>query len=215
MWCVAELDEEYIERMEDILALYERDYNEDEPVVCFDEKPVQLLQDMREAEQSPEKIKKRDHQYKRKGTANIFCGVEPLTGCYYNYVTENKKGAAFAKVINRLASKYPDANTIHLVLDNYSTHTKKSLTDFYGQEKGGVIWEKFTIHYTPKNASWLDQAEIAIGLYSKQCLGKSRVPDIDTLRERTRAWNKAINKKALKIQWGFTVDKAKEVFKYE
>lgn len=214
MWCVAALDDEYIERMEEILSLYEKDYNEREPVVCFDEKPVQLLEDIRETNQSAKKIKKRDHHYRRKGTANVFCGVEPLQGRYYNYVTENKKGSEFAKIVKRLTSLYPDAETIHLVMDNYSTHTKKPLIDFYGEEEGTEIWNRFTIHYTPKNASWLDQAEIAIGLYSKQCLGKDRIGDIKTLRQRTQAWNKAINKKKLKIQWGFTVAKAKEIFKY-
>lgn len=214
MWCVAELDDEYIERMEEILSLYQKDYNEGAPVVCLDEKPVQLLEDLREAKQSTKRIKKRDHHYRRKGTANVFCGVEPLQGRYYNYVTENKKSPEFAKVINRLSSLYTDAETIHLVVDNYSTHTKKAVTDFYGWEKGAEIWNRFTIHYTPKNASWLDQAEIAIGLYSKQCLGKDRIGTIDELRRRTRAWNKAINKKKLKIQWGFSVDKAREIFKY-
>ena len=214
MWCVAALDDEYIERMEEILSLYEKDYNEKEPVVCFDEKPVQLLEDIREVNHSAKKIKKRDHQYRRKGIANVFCGVEPLQGRYFNYVTENKKGPAFAKILKRLEFLYPDTETIHLVMDNYSTHTKKSLIDFYGEEEGTEIWNRFTIHYTPKNASWLDQAEIAIGLYSKQCLGKDRIGDIKILRQRTQAWNKAINKKKLKIQWGFTVAKAKEIFKY-
>ena len=214
MWCVGELDEDYIERMEDILSLYEKDYNSGEPVVCLDEKPVQLLEDLREAKQSAKSIKKRDHQYRRKGTANVFCGVEPLQGRYYNYVTENKKSPEFAKVLNRLAALYSNARTIHLVMDNYSTHTQKALTDFYGSVKGAELWKRFTVHYTPKNASWLDQAEIAIGLYTKQCLGKERIGEINTLRQRTRAWNKAINKKQLKIQWGFTVDRARELFKY-
>ena len=216
MWCVPELTDEYIERMEDILQLYDRDYDEKEPVLCLDEKPVQLLEDLRVPKESDKKdvVKKRDHQYKRKGTANVFCGVEPLAGRYFNHVTENKKGYEFAKEINKLVRAYTDANTIHLVMDNYCTHTKKALVDYYGEEKGNEFWNRFTIHYTPKNASWLDQAEIAIGLYSRQCLGKDRIADIDILKEKTRAWNKSINKKKLKINWGFTVEKAKEIFKY-
>ena len=137
-----------------------------------------------------------------------------LQGRYFNYVTENKKGPAFAKILKRLESLYPDTETIHLVMDNYSTHTKKSLIGFYGEEEGTEIWNRFTIHYTPKNASWLDQAEIAIGLYSKQCLGKNRIPDIETLKSKTKAWNKAINKKKVKINWGFTIEKARKIFNY-
>ena len=94
------------------------------------------------------------------------------------------------------------------------THALKSLTDFYGEEKGKVIWNKFEIHYTPKHASWLDQAEIEIGIYSRQCLGKSRVKDIDELRKRTKAWNKEVNKRRLKINWKFTTKEARKKFKY-
>jgi hypothetical protein len=216
MWCIPELNDQYIERMEDILALYDREYNNKEPVVCLDEKPVQLLENLRKPKNSTTypKIKKRDHQYRRKGTANVFCGVEPLSGCYFNFVTKNKKGPQFAKVMYKLSQKYLDVDTIHIVMDNYTTHTKKSLTDYYGTEKGNAIWNRFTVYYTPVNASWLDQAEIAIGLYSRQCLGKERIPDIETLRKKTKAWNKAINRKKVKINWGFTVEKARKKFDY-
>ena len=175
-----------------------------------------MLEDLRQPETAEKKnaLTKRDHQYKRKGTTNVFCAVEPLTGRYFNHVTINKEGPEFAKALNRIARAYPDADTIHLIMDNYSTHTKKSLTDYYGEGKGNEIWKQFTVHYTPKNASWIDQAEIATGLYSRQCLGKDRIPDIDTLRTKTKAWNKAINQKKAKINWGFKIADAKNVFKY-
>ena len=114
--------------MEDILSLYETDYDKKEPVICLDEKPIQLLDNLRKPKKSNsiDSIRKIDHQYKRKGTANVFCGVEPLTGRYFNRVTKNKKGPEFAKEINRLVRAYPNADTIHLVMDNYCTHTKKS-----------------------------------------------------------------------------------------
>lgn len=217
MWCVPELNDEYIERMEDILILYAIEYYKKEPVICLDEKPIQLLEDLRESKVSNRngiKIKKRDHQYKRKGTANTFVCVEPLAGRYYLNVTKNKKSFEFAKVMNKLSKKYKEADIIHIVMDNYCTHTKKALVGYYGEEKGTTIWNRFKVHYTPKNASWLDQAEIAIGLYSKQCLGKNRIPDIETLKSKTKAWNKAINKKKVKINWGFTVEKARKIFNY-
>lgn len=217
MWCVPELNDEYIERMEDILNLYGREYYDKEPVVCLDEKPIQLLEDLKKTRFSDRggiKIKRRDHQYKRKGTANTFCCVEPLAGKYHLYVTKNKKGFEFAKVMNRLSKKYKKADVIHIVMDNYCTHKINSLIEYYGVAKGTELWDRFEIHYTPKNASWLDQAEIAIGLYSKQCLGKNRIPNIEILREKTKAWNRAINKKKLKINWKFNVDKARETFNY-
>jgi transposase len=215
MWCIPELNEEFIERMEKILKTYEKPYNPKEPVICFDEKPVQLLLDYRKPLlMRPGTIKKNDSEYIRKGTANIFVTVEPKAGNHYLYVTKNKTGNEFAKVIKRLSEKYPNVKTIHLVMDNYSTHTLKSLTNAYGLYQGKRIWKKFTVHYTPKHASWLNQAEIGISMVSKQCLGKSRTGDFDELRKKVNAWQKTANKKKIKIHWQFTTKKAREKFKY-
>jgi hypothetical protein len=216
MWCIAEINAEYIERMEDVLNLYKKPYNPKKPVVCLDEKPAQLVEDAREPKSlKPGKLKKRDYEYVRKGTANVFCAVEPKAGNHFTYVTENRKGKEFAKILNRIAKHYSDATKIHLVMDNLRTHCKKSLTDFYGDEKGSVIWNRFKIHYTPKHASWLDQAEIEIGIYSRQCLGKSRIGSIDELRRKTNAWNKEVNRKKLKINWKFTTKDARAKFRYK
>ncbi len=194
MWCITELTPEFIERMEDVLDLYAKPYNLNEPVVCLDEKPVQLVKDARESiAGKPGSIKKRDYEYIRAGTANVFCAVEPKGGRHFTYVTKNRKGKEFAKVLNRIANHYPHVEKIHLVMDNLNTHSLKSLTDFYGEKKGNEIWNKFEIHFTPKHASWLDQAEIEIGIYSRQCLGKSRIDHIDELRKKTNAWNKFKN----------------------
>lgn len=215
MWCIPEITPEFIERMEDVLNLYEKAYDPFEPVICLDEKPVQLIKDARESIPfRPGKVKKRDYEYVRKGTANVFCIVEPKGGRHFTYVTRNRKGKEFAKVLKRLAHHYSHVDRIHLVMDNLGTHTKKSLTDFYGDEEGSDIWNKFKIHYTPKHASWLDQAEIEIGIYSRQCLGKSRIGSVDELRKRTNSWNKAVNKKKATISWNFTTKAAREKFKY-
>lgn len=216
MWCIPEMTPEFIERMEDVLNLYEKPYNSDEPVICLDEKPIQLLKDSRDIiPEKPGSIRKRDYEYIRAGTANVFCIVEPKGGRHFTYVTKNRKGKEFAKVLNRLAKHYTAAKRIHLVMDNLRTHSLKSLTDFYGMKQGTEIWNKFEIHFTPKHASWLDQAEIEIGIYSRQCLGKIRISNIDELRKRTNAWNKMVNKKKLKIKWEFTTKKAREKFQYQ
>jgi hypothetical protein len=202
--------------MEDVLNLYEKPFKPEEPVICLDEKPIQLVEDARKAKLlKPGKIKKRDYEYIRKGTANTFCIVEPKGGRHFSYVTENRKGKEFAKVLKRMANHYSDVDKIHLVMDNLRTHSKKSLTDFYGEDEGSGIWNRFEMHYTPKHASWLDQAEIEIGIYSRQCLGKSRIKNIEELRERTKAWNKEVNRKKLKINWKFTTKDAKAKFRYK
>jgi len=184
--------------------------------VCLDEKPVQLLEDARKSivADKPGAIFKRDYEYVRGGTANVFCAVEPKAGKHFTRVTKNRKGPAFAKMISRIAKAYPGRKTIHLVMDNLSTHGKKSLTNFYGEKRGDEIWDKFTPHYTPKHASWLDQAEIEIGIFSRQCLGKDRIGDIKILRTRASAWNRRMNRQRRKINWSFTVPDAREKFGY-
>ena len=216
MWCVPDLNEEYIERMEDVLEVYESDYNEKKPVVCIDEKPVALIGDKHDREQAkPGKVGLKDYEYSRNGSAKVFCAVGPLKGRYINRVTENRKGPEFAKFINDLSRKYSEAEKIILIMDNLNTHKIKSLVDYYGEEKAEIIWSRFEIHYTPKHASWLNQAEIAIGMYSRQCLGDGRVGTIESLRKNTKAWNKSVNKKETKIQWKFNREKAREKFDYD
>jgi len=122
MWCVAELDEEYIRRMEDVLALYEKPLSEEEPVVCIDEKPVVLHRDIRAPKPArPGHVARRDYEYKRYGTANVFCGVEPKAGRHFPKPTATRSAAEFADYLVEIVARYPEARTIHLVMDNLNT----------------------------------------------------------------------------------------------
>ena len=100
-------------------------------------------------------------------------------------------------------------------MDNLNIHGRKSLTDYFGEQKGGNIWDRLTVHYTPKHGSWLNQAEIELSLYSRQCLGKRRIPDLGKLQRETKAWNRRANQSRTKINWRFTRKKARKVFKYK
>jgi hypothetical protein len=216
MWCIAELDDEYIEKMEDVLAVYEKPLAVNEPVVCVDEKSVTLHKDVREPlPMKPGSVAKRDSEYKRCGTANVFCGVEPKAGMHFTKVTPNRSSPEFADFLKSIANRYPDAQTIHLVMDNLSSHTRKALVGRFGQEKGGFLWNRFTVHYTPTHGSWLNQAEIEIGLFSRQCLGRRRIGDEESLRTEARAWNRQVNRKRVKINWTFNRKKARKKFGYK
>ena len=216
MWCIPELTEEYINRMEDVLQIYERSYNSSRPVICLDEKPVALISNKHEMIPcSPGQVAKKDYEYTRGGSANVFCAVEPLRGKYFNKVTMDRKRQEFAKFLNDIKNSYTGVEKIILIMDNLNTHSEKSLIEQYGEEKGRVIWNCFEVHHTPKHASWLNQAEIAIGMYSRQCLGDGRVESFSNLREMTRDWNKSVNKKKTIIQWEFNRKKAREKFSYE
>ena len=213
MWCVAKLDKEYIQRMENVLALYEKPYDPNNPVVCIDEKPVQLLSEpYKTTPAKPGQIKHRDHEYKREGVVNVFCGVEPKTGKVIVRPTLNRKSNAFAKFFRSVIRKYKHAKKVHVVMDNLNTHKEKSLADAFGEKIGRKLWSRAVIHYTPKHASWLNQAEIAIGIYSRKCLGKDRIDSLATLKKRTRLWKKRDEK--ILINWKFTRKKARAKFNY-
>ncbi len=216
MWTVAELDEEYIARMEEVLGVYEKPLTEEEPVVCLDEKPVVLHQEVRPAvAMKPGRVARRDSEYKRCGTANVFCGVEPKAGRYFPQVTPNRSSPQFADYLLRIAQHYPKARTIHLVMDNLNSHTRKAVVERFGEKQGDWLWQRFTVHYTPKHGSWLNQAEIAISLFSRQCLGRRRIAHRDALQRETRAWSRRINRDRITIEWSFTRKKARHKFGYK
>ena len=201
--------------MEDVLAVYEKKYDRKEPVVCLDERPLVLHADVRAPEASrPGKVARRDGEYKRNGTANAFCAVEPKVGRHFTKITKTRKAWQFARMVAEIVRAYPRVRTIHLVMDNLNTHREKSLIKCFGDRRGRKLWAKLTPHYTPKHGSWLNQAEIEISMFSRQCLGKVRVPDLPAMKTRARAWNRRMNRDQVKIDWKFTRKKAREKFKY-
>jgi len=215
MWVVADLDEDYIAKMEDVLEVYERPYDQHEPVVCLDEKPITLHADVRPATPAtPGREARRDNEYERCGTANVFCAVEPKAGRHFSFPTPDRSGFEFARVMVNLALAYPEAKTIHLVMDNLNIHRRKALADAFGAEMATQVWERFAVHYTPTHGSWLNQAEIEIGMFSRQCLGKRRIPSLKILKAEARAWNRRVNRDRVQIAWKFDRKTARRKFGY-
>ena len=216
MWCVADLDEAYITNMEDVLALYEKPYDAKAPVVCLDEKPVSLHAEVRPSRPArPGHLAKRDNEYKRCGTANLFGIVEPKGGRHLTCATRDRSGRAFARRIHAVVAAYPRAHTIHLVMDNLNTHREKSLIDHFGPRAGRAVWRRLTVHYTPKHGSWLNQAEIELSLVSRQCLGRRRIAALRALQAETRAWTARANRRKTRINWLFTRRDARRKFGYK
>ena len=163
---------------------------------------------------APGQVAKRDSEYERCGTANVFCAVEPKAGQHYTRPTPDRCAAEFAQIMAELALNYPTVQTIHLVVDNLNIHCRKSLTDHYGEIPGTNLWNRFTVHYTPKHGSWLNQAEIEISLFARQCLGTRRLPTLARLKEEARAWNATVNEARTKIDWQFSRKDARRKFGY-
>ena len=215
MSCVADLTNEYLKKMEDVLEVYERPHNPAEPVVCLDEKPVSLHDDVRPARpMAPGKLRRPDNEYKRCGTANVFCAVEPKAGKHFTLATPNRSAPQLAQALAAIIASYPTAQTIHMIMDNLNIHGPKTLTDYFGKDKGKELWSRLTVHYTPKHGSWLNQAEIEISLFARQCLARRRIPTLAILQRESAAWNARANRECVKINWRFTRQKARQKFGY-
>ena len=216
MWCIADLTPAYVACMEDVLALYERPHIAAEPVVCLDEKPVSLHAEVRAPQPArPGQMAKRDNEYRRCGTANIFGVVEPKTGRHFTCATPTRSALAFARMVRTVVRAYPAARTIHLVLDTLNTHREKALTDAFGWREGQRLWRRLTIHYTPIHGSWLNQAEIELSLVSRQALGTNRIDRLATLQQQIRAWTARANRRKTTITWQFTRHDARRKFNYK
>lgn len=204
MWCIQEITPEYRKRMYDILGLYAEPYDAKRPVIGLDEKPKQLIEDSRNPiPMMKGKVKKQDYEYVRRGTANIFMAVEPKGGKRITQVTAHRTNKDFARFMRMLAKKYADAKCIRIVLDNLSTHKPKALHENLLPEQADEILRKTEFHYTPKHASWLNVAEIEIGIMDSQCTGR-RIKDGDMLEQEVKAWTTRRNKQRKKIDWTFT-----------
>jgi len=200
--------------MEHILDLYQQPYDPERPMVCFDEKSYQMLAHKR----APVPMKKgkatrQDYEYKRNGTRNLFLFVEPKAGYRHVLVTKRRTKQDFAYAMRYLVDVlYPVVVCIDVVMDNLNTHHYHSLVEFFGKQEADRIMDRLCFHFTPKHASWLNMAEIEIGVLSNQCLSR-RIADEWSLGAEIIAWEDARNKKKAKIRWNFTVSDARNVFK--
>jgi hypothetical protein len=209
MWCIGRLTAEYRERMYALCDLYARPYNPQQPVVCVDEKSKQLLATSRPTlEGKSGHLAKEDYEYKRRGTRNIFVAVEPKGGHREVAVTARRTKVDFVQFIcGLLNSVYATAQVLHLVVDNLNTHFRSSFEAVLGKEAAASVLGRIEFHYTPKHASWLNMAELEIGIMEKQCTGR-RIPDSVALANEIAVWQHCRNVEKSRINWTFTREKA-------
>lgn len=197
--------------MYDILDLYREPYNPKKPTIGLDEKPKQLIEDSKKSiPMKPGKPEKYDHEYIRRGNANIFVAIEFKAGRRTARVTYRRTKRDFAKFVKYLVDRvYPDAEILRLVVDNLNTHNETAFYETYDAEEAQRILSKIEFHYTPIHASWLNVAEIEIGVMDAECTGR-RIKDKKILSREVRAWTNRRNKQKKKINWRFTKQKADE-----
>jgi hypothetical protein len=191
--------------MYDVLELYARPYREHEPVICIDEKSKQLIRDSRSSlPMKPGAPAKHDYEYVRGGTCNVFVAVEPKAGRRMAEVTERRTKPDFVAFVRQLLERtYASARKVHLVLDNLNTHFRSCFEEVLGRSAARALLRRVEFHHTPKHASWLNMAEIEIGILDRQCLGR-RLRDYETTRREVRAWQRQRNAERRRIDWTFT-----------
>ena len=201
---------DFVAHMEDVLDLYAEPYDPQRPLVCFDETSTQLLADTRPPLRAqPGRPARQDYEYRREGTRNLFLACEPLAGWRHVAVTERRTKVDWAHVIKKLVDEdYPDRDRIVLVMDNLNTHKLSSLYEAFEPAEARRIAERLEIHYTPKHGSWLNMAEIEIGVLARQCLDR-RIANQDILRGEVNAWQNQRNRDVIRVDWRFTTEEAR------
>jgi transposase len=210
MWCIANVDGEYIARLEDVLDLYAEPHDPKRPVVCFDESPIQLIGEVRvPITPKPGKRYRYDSEYKRNGTANLFVIVDANRSWRKVVVTDRRANQDFALRMRDLADiDYPDADKVRVVMDNLSTHTAAALYQTFPGAEARRVLRRLEFHYTPKHASWLNMVEIEIGVMRRQCLD-CRIDSRTRLETKVRAWERRRTASGARIRWMFSTDQAR------
>jgi transposase len=210
MWCIPQIDADYVARMEDVLDLYAEAPDPKRPVVCFDESPIQLIGEVRQPILAkPGQIERYDCEYRRNGTANLFVFLDAHRSWRKVKVTARRAAEDFAACMRDLVDiHYPRAERIRLVLDNLSTHSAGALYQAFPADEARRVLRRLEFHYVPKHASWLNMVEIEIGVLARQCLDR-RIDSFARLVAETAAWEKRRNADRARVKWMFTTEKAR------
>ena len=205
MWCIGKLTTEYRQRMYGLLDLYALPLRPQEPVVCLDEKSKQLIEQSRVPLPMRAGMPRRqDYEYVRAGTCNLFVAVEPKGGRRTVLVTDRRAKVDFVAFVQDLLDHvYATARRVHLVMDNLNTHFRKCFEEVLGVKQAKALLRRVVFHYTPKHASWLNMAEIEIGILDRQCLDR-RLPNRDAIVAEVDAWQLRRNADQRGIAWSFT-----------
>ena len=201
--------------MEDVLEVYTQPYDPKRPQICMDETSKQLLSEV--CDPLPAKAGKPqriDYEYQREGVADLFMFFEPLVGKRYVQVTDQRTRKDWAYAMKTLADViYPQAEKLVIVMDNLNTHSPISFYQTFEPEEARRLTNRFEFHYTPKHGSWLNMAEIELGVLIRQCLSR-RIADKATLEREVDAWENDRNAKVVKVDWRFTTTDARIKLKH-
>jgi hypothetical protein len=208
-WCIGEINGEYLARLEEVLHLYAQPVDKSRPLVCFDEKPVQLLGDVVAPLPLQEgKLTCQDYEYERCGTASLLVAFAPQLGKRLVETSPQRTKADYCRFLQRVAEWFPHAAEIVLVQDNLNTHNTSSFYENLPPAAAFVLAQKFEMHYTPKKGSWLNIAELELSALARICLSR-RIGSVADLDREIQALVKERNKLKIKVQWQFSIPHAR------
>lgn len=199
---------EFVAKMEEVLDIYKRPYNEKIPVICMDESPKQLIEDVAIDVMKPGQETRVDYEYIRHGMVNVFMANEPLQGKRLVEVTQRKTKKDWAYFVKQISESYSNADRICLVMDNFKTHYASAFYECFEPEEARQLRERFDFIYTPKHGSWLNMAEIELNILTRQCLNR-HISDQTKVEREVKAWSQERNSKGSTINWQFTNEKAR------
>lgn len=195
--------------MERLLWLYALPYDQQYPVICFDERPCFLIGE--EVDPLPlqsGQVRKEHYAYDKNGSCALLAAIEPLTGKRLAQVRPQRTKKEYMLFCQALAAAWPKAKKIRLVQDNLNTHNASSFYEHLPAAEAFALAQRFEFHYTPKSASWLNMIEIEFSAVVRECL-KRRIPTIEQLEKEVLALVKERAKKKIKINWQFSIESAR------
>ena len=197
--------------MEEVLEVYARPYDARHPNICMDEQPIQLIKETRTPlAATANRPQRSDYEYERAGTASLFMFTEPLSGWRRVTARPRRTKVDWAlEVAELLEGRYADCEKITLVCDNLNTHTKGAFYEAFEPERARALVRRIEFCYTPKHGSWLNIAENELSAMTRQCLGKRRIGDIETLRAETKAWAVDVNDRQRGVDWQMKIGDAR------
>jgi hypothetical protein len=215
-WAIPpEADAEFAAHMEDVLDVYSQPYDADVPILCMDEQPVQLVEEVKTPIAATREHPKRiDYEYKRAGVANVFMFAEPLAAWRQVSVRTKKTKVDWALEMGQLMEgRYADCEKVIVVCDNLNTHTMGAFYEAFEPSRARAMVSRIEFHYTPKHGSWLNIAENELSCLTRQCVSGRRIGSEEELREQATAWHEDINATQRGVEWQMRIDDARTKLK--
>jgi len=196
MW-VTSHDDEFREKRDDVLRVY-YDTPPDEHIICVDEKTGMQALERRHPDLSmePGQPLRREFEYVRHGVLCFMGAYDVRRGTLFGFTADKRGGDVFVELLDAVDACYPEGKG-HLVMDNLSDHDTDDVNEWLEEHP------RWTRHFTPKHASWLNQIENAFSTFGRRVLSRGSFCSKDDLRDKTYTYLNWSNQSAQPFKWSY------------